>query len=79
MQDWDALNRQLRQSGKTDDLRKLAESGDARRLAGQLDADAVRRAASGGDSEALKKLMGSVLATEEGQRLARQLQKLLKK
>lgn len=77
MQDWEALNRQLRQSGKTDDLRKLAESGDARRLAGQLDPDAVRRAAQSGDTEGLKKLLGGALATEEGKRLALKLRQLM--
>ena len=77
MQDWGALNKELERRGRADELKKLSESSDARRLAGQLDADAVRRAAQRGDTEALKSLLGGALATEEGKRLALKLRKLL--
>ncbi len=77
MQDWGSLNKELERSGRADELKKLSASEDARRLAGQLDADAVRRAAQRGDTEALKSLLGGALATEEGKRLARQLKQLL--
>ena len=77
MQDWGSLNKELERSGRADELKKLSASADARRLVGQLDADAVRRAAQRGDTEALKSLLGGALATEEGKRLARQLKQLL--
>lgn len=77
MQDWESLNKALQRSGRADELKKLSASSDARRLAGQLDADAVRRAAQRGDADALKRLLGGALATEEGRRLARQLRQLL--
>ena len=77
MQDWESLNKELERSGRADELKKLSASADARRLAGQLDADAVRRAAQRGDTESLKSLLGGALATEEGRRLAHQLRQLL--
>ena len=78
MRDWDALGKELQRSGKGEALKKLADSKDAQALGGMLDAEVLRRAAKSGDSEAIKKLLGSVLATGEGQRLARELQKLMK-
>lgn len=77
MQDWGSLEKELRRRGRAEELKKLSETSDARRLAGRLDADAVRRAAQRGDTDALKNLLGGALATEEGKRLARQLQQLL--
>ena len=44
-----------------------------------LDADRVREAARSGDGEALRKLLGGVLATDEGRRLAKQLRELMEK
>lgn len=77
MQDWGSLEKELRRSGREEALKKLADSSDARRVAGTLDAEAVRRAAQRGDAEALKQLLGGALATEEGKRLALQLRQLL--
>ena len=77
MQDWSSVEKALQQSGRADALKKLADSAEARRMAGKLDPDAVRRAAQRGDTEALKSLLGGALATEEGKRLARQLRQLL--
>lgn len=78
MRDWEALDRELRRGEKGEALKKLAGSQDARRLGGMVDAEAARRAAQSGDAAALKKLLGGVLATEEGQRLARELRHLMK-
>ncbi len=78
MQDWETLGRELQRSGKGDALKKLADSKDAKALGGMLDAEAVRQAAKSGDTAALKTLLGGVLATEEGQRLARELRKMMK-
>ena len=39
----------------------------------------VREAARSGDGEALRKLLGGVLATDEGRRLAKQLRELMEK
>ncbi len=78
MRDWEALGKELQRGGKGEAFKKLADSKDAQALGGMLDAQAVRRAAESGDREAIKKLLGGVLATGEGQRLARELQRLMK-
>ena len=79
MQDLEALGKELQRRGKTGELKKLADSADGQRLGQMLDAETVRRAARSGDSEALKKLLGGVMATEEGKRLAQQLRQMMQK
>lgn len=79
MQDLEALGRELQRRGKTGALKQLADSADGQRLGQMLDGEAVRRAAQSGDSEAMRKLLGGVLATEEGRRLAQQLRSLMEK
>ena len=77
MRDLEALSKELQRSGKSGELKKLADSADGQRLARMLDAESVRQAARG-DGEAIRKLLGSVLATGEGQRLAQRLDELMR-
>ena len=79
MQNWETISRALEHSGKTRDLRTLAESEDGQRLSRMLDGKAVEQAAKSGDSEALREILGQVLSTREGQRLAERVQKLMQK
>ena len=79
MQDWENISRELQRSGKAGDLRTLAESEDGRKLSRMLDGKAVAQAAKSGDSEALRGILGQVLSTQEGQRLADRIQKLMQK
>ena len=78
MANLEALGRELERRGKTDDLKRLAESADGQRLGKMIDARAVEQAARSGDAAALSALLRSVLSTEEGKRLARQAEKRLK-
>ena len=65
-------------AGKTDAIKKLADSADGKRVSAMMEgSDAVRRAVERGDADAMKKLIGNVLATEEGARLAKRLSSLL--
>ena len=79
MQDLEKLGKELRRSGKNEDIRALADSEDGRRLGAMLDGKAVEEAARKGDGEALRRMLNSVLSTQEGPRLARQVQEILKK
>jgi len=79
MQDLEAISRELERSGRTEAFRELARSDEARRLGAMVDRPAVEEAVRGGDTEALKKLLGGVLATPEGQRVAQQLRQMLEK
>ena len=78
MANLEALGRELERRGKTDDLKRLAESADGQKLGQMIDARAVEQAARSGDAAALSALLRSVLSTEEGRRLARQAENLLK-
>ena len=78
MQNIEQLGRELRQRGKTDAIKALAETEESRRLAGMLDRGALEQAAKSGDSEALRALLGSVLRTEEGRHLAESVRRLMR-
>ena len=78
MQNFEQLGRELERRGKTRELQALAESEDGARLAAMLDTEKLEKAAKDGDGEALRKMLGSVLGTEEGKRLAEGLKHLMK-
>ena len=78
MANLEALGKELERRGKTGDLKRLAESADGQKLGRMIDARAVEQAARSGDAAALSALLRSVLSTEEGRRLARQAENLLK-
>lgn len=77
MQNFSELGRELERRGKTDALRALAASGDGARLAAMLDEARLEKAAQSGDGDALRALLGDVLRTEEGRRLAERIQSLM--
>ena len=72
------MERQLQASGKADKVRAIAESKDGQRLMERLDADRVERAVQQGDSEALRGILAEVLRTNEGRRIAKQLEETMK-
>ena len=77
MQNFEQLGRELERRGKTKELQALAESEDGARLAAMLDTDSLQRAAKSGDGEALRKMLSSVLCTDEGKRLAENIRKMM--
>lgn len=78
MQNFEQLGKELDRRGKTRELQALAESEDGARLASMLDTAALEKAAKSGDGEALRRMLGSVLQTEEGRRLAEGIRNLMK-
>ena len=78
MQNFEQLGRELERRGKTRELQALAESEDGARLAAMLDTKKLERAAKEGDGDALRRMLGSVLSTEEGKRLAEGIRNLMK-
>ncbi len=78
MQNFEELGRELERRGKTRELRALAESEDGARLAKMLDTDRLEQAAKAGDGEALRRMLGAALKTEEGRRLAEGIRNLMK-
>ena len=77
MRDLERVERELRRRGKGAALQKLADSADGQALQKMLDGESVRRAAESGDSAAIRQMLGTVLGSDEGRRLAQQIQKLM--
>ena len=77
MRDLESVGRELERMGKTQKLKSIAESADGQRLSRMLDARAVEQAAKSGDAEALRGILGQVLGTDEGRRLAERLKKAM--
>lgn len=73
--DLEKLGRQWLQGDHAQQLRKLAESQDGRKLAETLDVSRLQKAASQGDSQVLNQALQQILATPEGRRLAEQVKK----
>lgn len=71
------LGRELEKRGKTDALKKIAESEDGQKLSRMFDAGAVEQAAKSGDTAALKNILSQVLSTSEGQRLMENVKKAM--
>ena len=79
MRDMEELGRELLKGKDPEQLRRLAESEDGKRLETMLDAGEAERALRSGDAAQLQSLLRKVLSTDEGRRLAERLSGLGKK
>jgi len=61
-----------------DKLGSLVSSPDGESVKKMLSGDDIKKAAESGDMTKLSAVIGSVLATQEGKRLAAQIEKLIK-
>lgn len=77
MKDIEKLGEELRKSGRSDALMKLAQSPDGKAVSRLVDADDLGRAAKSGDTDALRDILRGVLSTDEGRRLAENLRKAM--
>ena len=77
MQNFEQLGKELERRGKTDEMKRLAESEEGKRLAGMIDSTQLQQAARSGDTEALRQMLSTVLSTREGQRLAENVRKMM--
>jgi len=79
MRNFENIRQELERSGKGAELSALAQSADGEKLSAMLDGEKLQRAAQNGDGEALRSMLGTVLSTEEGRRLAANIKKLMEK
>ena len=77
MNRFEDIGRELERSGKADRLRQLAESPEGQKLGSLIDTKAVESAAKSGDGAALSSILAKVLSTDEGKRLAADIQKMM--
>ena len=78
MQDLDKLREELQRSGRAGQLKSLADSADGQKLGRMVDREALQEAMRKGDAEALRGILGRLLATDEGRRLNEQVQSMLR-
>jgi hypothetical protein len=79
MQSFDGLRKELERSGKGTELNALAQSPDGEKLSAMLDGEKLQKAAQSGDAASLRAMLGTVLGTEEGRRLAANIKALMEK
>ena len=79
MQKFSDVSRELEKRGKTNDIKRLAESRDGQKLGQMVDRNQLEKAAASGDSEAIKNILSSILSTEEGRRLAENVRRMMEK
>lgn len=77
VQNYEELGKELERRGKTEDIKRLAQSEDGLKISRMLDASEVESAARSGDSEAIRRMLSQVLSTDEGKRLAENLRKMM--
>jgi hypothetical protein len=67
-------------AGKKDDLQKLINSPEGQNVKNMLSGDSenLKAAIAGGDMETLKNTLAQILKTEDGAKLATQIQNLMK-
>lgn len=77
MKNFEDLGRELERRGKTDEIKRIAESEDGQRLSRMVNSADIERAAKSGDSAALQDMLRRVLSTDEGRRLAENVRKMM--
>ena len=78
MNNVEQMRRALDRQGKSEELRRLADSADGQMLARGLGGE-LERAAQAGDAAAMGAALQKLLQTGEGRRLAGQLRQLLER
>lgn len=77
MKDFERIGKELERRGKTGSIKSIAESEDGQRISKMIDTEAVERAARSGDAAAMKNILGQVLGTAEGKRLAESIRRMM--
>lgn len=77
MNDLERLAKELGRGKKGEALRKLGSSADGRALGSAVDGAALEKAFAEGDAAALRRMLGALLATPEGKRLAEDVGKIM--
>ncbi len=77
MKDLEALARELERGEKGEALRRLGSAADGKALESAVDGAALEKALQRGDAASLRKMLGALLATPEGKRLAEDVGKIM--
>lgn len=77
--DAEKLARELAGGEKGEALRRLGSSPEGKKLEGMIDGEALRKALQSGNTATLQKMLGELLSTPEGRRLAGDVNKIMGK
>lgn len=78
MKDVQKLSNELAGGKKGEALRRLGSTPEGKKLESMIDGEALQKALQSGDGAALQKMLGALLATQEGRRLADDVSKIMK-
>ncbi len=79
MKELEKISKELAGGDRGEALRRLGSTPEGRKLEGMIDGEALREALRGGDGAALKRMLGELLSTPEGRKLADDVGKIMGK
>ena len=73
MSDFDKMSRELLKGGNADELKKVVNSAEGKKISGMVDGNALKKAVAEGDSGTINRILSQFLSTEEGKALAKKI------
>ena len=73
MSDFDKMSRELLKGGKADELNKVVNSAEGKKISGMVDGNALKKAVAEGDIGTINRILGQFLSTDEGKALAKKI------
>lgn len=77
MKDFDKIQHDFMKSGKAKQFDSIVNSPEGKRLGKTIDGNALKKAASEGDSQTMNKILSQVLSTEDGKKFVQNISKKL--
>ena len=73
MSDFEKMSKELLKGGKAGELKKVVDSPEGKKISSMVDGNALKKAVGAGDTETVNRILGQLLATEEGKNLAKKI------
>ena len=73
MSDFEKMSRDLLKGAKGDEINKIVNSAEGKKISGMVDGNALKKAVAEGDGSTINRILGQFLSTEEGKALAKKI------
>ena len=73
MSDFEKISRELLKSGNADELNKVVNSAEGKKISGMVDGNALKKAVAEGDNSTVNRILRQFLSTDEGKALAKKI------
>jgi len=73
MSNFDKMKNELLKGGNAGAINKVVNSAEGKKIGSMVDGNALKKAVTEGDNETINRILGQVLATEEGKTLAKRI------